>query len=300
MLGTAVWLATASQGFDTADRRFALVVSLSFYPVLENLTGGNNALFSLLVFTLIYLALKRERDGLAGALLAVELLKPQLAIALLVVLIWKRRWRAVVGFGGVSALWAILSVWLVAPESLLSYLGTLPTLSRLAFVGGYPFALFSSVYAIFQIPLGPSGFAAATLLGSACAIALVGFLLVAWRGAWRPETDQVRSAIRPHVSGHLLDRPVRLASQPVGLDPERHPPGRPGAQRGLDRKLGYDAPCAGARLGGLLGGSGAHGVHPRTGRYRRRYSPSPGRSWLSLRRFQHAEKAAYAASLPAP
>src|SRR5712691_2013414 len=71
-----------------------LLLSFSFFPVIEGLMAGSNHMLSLLLLTAVFVSLKHGRDGTAGVFLGLQLFKPQLAIATLVVLIFKRRWKA--------------------------------------------------------------------------------------------------------------------------------------------------------------------------------------------------------------
>jgi len=82
-----------------------LLFSLSFFPVLEGLMAGNFSAISLLIFTGVFLALKKDYDFLAGLLLGIQLIKPQLVLALIVILAYKRRWRALLGVGTVAIAW---------------------------------------------------------------------------------------------------------------------------------------------------------------------------------------------------
>ena len=72
----------------------AILLSLSFFPVVEGLMAGSNQLVSVLLLTGVFLLLKRGHDVPAGTVLGLQLFKPQLAIAILVVLLVKRRWQA--------------------------------------------------------------------------------------------------------------------------------------------------------------------------------------------------------------
>src|SRR2546427_436926 len=70
-----------------------LLLSLSFYPVLEGLMAGSNSLFELPVFALILLSLRSGHEARAGALLGLQLYRPQLALVPLIVFAVKRRWH---------------------------------------------------------------------------------------------------------------------------------------------------------------------------------------------------------------
>ena len=87
-----------------------MALALGFMPVYFTLSGGQNTAFSLLLFTLIFLALQKGRDWLAGVLIAVGLFKPQLFLGLLPLLALGKKPRALLGFLiGASLVW----VWTV-------------------------------------------------------------------------------------------------------------------------------------------------------------------------------------------
>src|SRR5207244_11191309 len=126
----------------------AALLALSFAPVLEGLAAGSNSIVSLPIFAAVLAALGTGRDATAGMLLGLQLFRPQLLLAPLVLLAWKRRWRALAGFVAVATVLCVASVVLVAPGSLRAWLALVPLLSRMIFEPGVPTALFSSVHAI--------------------------------------------------------------------------------------------------------------------------------------------------------
>src|SRR5207247_480510 len=89
----------------------ALLLSLSFYPVLEGLMAGNNSLWSLPIFALMYRALRVGNDATAGALLGLQLYRPQLAVVPWVVFAAKPRRRTLVGAAGLGLLCLLLPMW---------------------------------------------------------------------------------------------------------------------------------------------------------------------------------------------
>jgi len=74
-----------------------LLTSFLFYPTLAWFLYGQNSALTLLLYSLTFVLLRRGRDLAAGAALGLLLYKPQLAIALGVVLLVKWRWRALIG-----------------------------------------------------------------------------------------------------------------------------------------------------------------------------------------------------------
>lgn len=88
----------------------ASLIVFSFFPVLQGLVNGQSSFLVLFILTLTYLALKSNRDHLAGAILALGLVKPQLVIVVAVVMLYCRRWRVVLAFG-IGSLLVLLTSW---------------------------------------------------------------------------------------------------------------------------------------------------------------------------------------------
>jgi len=194
---------TASHSRDLA------LLTLSFTPVLEGLAAGSNSIVALPIFAAVLSAFAAGRDTTAGMLLGAQLFRPQLLMAPLVLLAWKRRWRALTGFAMVGTVLCLLSVVFVGPQSLLAWVAVVRSLSRIMFEPGMPTALFSSVHAIFLLPLGPGHFEVGLMMGTAAAIALLCALLWFWAGPWPgdPPGFRLRLAllvvVAPLVSQYL-------------------------------------------------------------------------------------------------
>ncbi len=163
-----------------------VLLALSFTPVLEGLAAGSNSIVSLPIFAATLVALRSEREILAGGLLGLQTFRPQLLLATLVLLAWKRRWRVIGGFAAVASVLVALAVVFVARRSMLDWAELFPLLSRMMFEPGMPTPLFSSVHALFLLPLGPQHLALGLAAGSAAAATLLGLLLTLWAGPWRP------------------------------------------------------------------------------------------------------------------
>jgi len=161
-----------------------VLLSLSFYPVLEGLMAGSNSLWSLPIFALMYRALRAGNDATAGALLGLQLYRPQLAVAPLIVFAAKRRWRILAGTAGVGVAWVLASTFCVGRWAILDWLSLGPTLNRMIFEPGMPYALLSSVSALFLLPLGPEHLDAGMAAGALASVALLAVLLTVWAGPW--------------------------------------------------------------------------------------------------------------------
>lgn len=187
-----------------------LLLSLSFYPVLEGLMAGNNSLWSVPIFALMYRALRAGRDFEAGAWLGLQLYRPQLVVVPALVFAAKRRWRLLGGtvLLGVASL--VASVLCIGPRTPLEWLVLAPTHNRLIFEPGMPKALLAMVSSIFLLPLGPAHLTAGLAAGAVVSVVLVALLLAMWAGPWEPRRQDfgLRFAallvVTPLVAPYLL------------------------------------------------------------------------------------------------
>src|SRR5262249_55672711 len=162
--------------------------ALSFYPVLEGLMAGSNALVAFPLLALVLVALRAGCEMRAGALLGVLCYRPQLAIAPRVVLAARRRWPGVAGAaprgggGGVGGGATLLAALCLGPRVVVDWLALGPLLSHMIFEKGMPTPIFSSIYALVLLPLGPERFALGMWVATAAAVALLLVTILAWRG----------------------------------------------------------------------------------------------------------------------
>jgi hypothetical protein len=94
-----------------------LLFAVTWYHGFRPLVNGNAVIVVALLIALAMLAIRAGRDGLAGALLAMSTIKPQVVLLLvLFVGVWAiatRRWRLVIGFLGTLAALLALSLALL-------------------------------------------------------------------------------------------------------------------------------------------------------------------------------------------
>ncbi len=107
-LAGALALVRPMSGLVRRHYEAVLAGSLLLYPMLRAVTGGQNTAVSLLALAATWRLLHEERDGAAGAVLALLLYKPQLALPMIGLLAVVRRWRAGgAALGGGLVLWAL-------------------------------------------------------------------------------------------------------------------------------------------------------------------------------------------------
>jgi alpha-1,2-mannosyltransferase len=103
----------------------AALALVGTYPVGMNLVGGNNAALWLTIYALGARYLLTGRAVAAGLVLGFGALKPQLFLAVPVLLLAQRRWQALGAFGGVAALLAAVSLALIGPAGAREYVAVL-------------------------------------------------------------------------------------------------------------------------------------------------------------------------------
>jgi Glycosyltransferase family 87 len=94
-------------------------------PVLDLVGIGQDSALSLLLWVSGIRLLRAGRDGWAGAVLALGLVKPQLFALVPLVLLAQRRWRALAAWSAAASALLVASSLLVGPSVLPDWLGTL-------------------------------------------------------------------------------------------------------------------------------------------------------------------------------
>lgn len=89
---------------------------LAWLPLSTAILGGQPVAFALLCFAGAYASLRRGRDVPVGIWLGLLLYKPQLAVPLLALLLWRRRWRVVVAAAAIGTALALIGVAAAGPD----------------------------------------------------------------------------------------------------------------------------------------------------------------------------------------
>jgi hypothetical protein len=125
LVGLAGFLAGRTFGL---QGRVGLIAAYAWGPCMVSVAFGQNAPLALLLVVLALEGLRRDSDALVGLGVGLLLYKPTVAIPLLVLLLLRRRWRALGVAALVAAGWYIASVAATAgdwmwPIHLLTALG---------------------------------------------------------------------------------------------------------------------------------------------------------------------------------
>lgn len=179
-----------------------MALALGFMPVYFTLSGGQNTAFSLLLFTLIFRALERRRDGLAGVLIAVGLLKPQLFLGLLPLLALGKRPRALVGFALGSVLVWMWTTQTCGPRALADWLATVRSPFYQENIVRLSYNMFSW-QAFWRLLLGANP--VSSLIGWSFALAVFAALCLLWRRSSRQHSrDDLLHLYALTVGGTVL------------------------------------------------------------------------------------------------
>ncbi len=179
-----LWLAVRAASFLPArDRLWTAVLVLTAFPVAFSIYLGQAQVLVAVALAECYLALRAGKDFKAGLLLSLLIVKPQYAILLGPLLLWKRRWSAVAGAAtGVAAILAGSalvgggSALLNWPDSFSAYNGFREDGPR------YMVNWRALVLRLFPSISAETGVALILLLGAAT----IACTALVWRGRWEP------------------------------------------------------------------------------------------------------------------
>jgi Glycosyltransferase family 87 len=117
-LAAAFWLAAPGAGL---GRWLWLLGALAWYPMLYSLSLGQPAMIVLLAIAASWRLAKAEHEYLAGAVLGLSVVKPQLALAVPAVLLVAGRWRIAAAWVLTAGILAAGSVIVIGAQGLADY-----------------------------------------------------------------------------------------------------------------------------------------------------------------------------------
>lgn len=98
-----------------------LLASLAFFPIFAALLQGQDAVLLLWLYALAFVALKKDRDALAGGWLALGLFKPHLVFPFIFLLLVQGRKKILCGFLPVAAVLGLISTAIVGRDVMMLY-----------------------------------------------------------------------------------------------------------------------------------------------------------------------------------
>jgi Glycosyltransferase family 87 len=117
------------QNLGANSRWHPLTVFVSFTPLANALTMGQDSILLLTLFSLALVMLHHRRDSAAGVLAALGSFKFQLTLPVLLLLILWKKWRFAAGFFLTAVTLAAISVWLTGMPQTRLYLRSIFSMS---------------------------------------------------------------------------------------------------------------------------------------------------------------------------
>src|SRR6266511_2547058 len=188
----------------------AAAMIAGFFPLFVTVLQGQSDLVLLVTLAGAYAAWARGRYGMAGALSALALAKPQLLLLIPVLFIARRAWRALAAFAGVLAALGMVSVIGFGLDPVIGYLrsvaawaitGRLPDTGQLVYTDPAVYSLRNILEAV------PGGGKVVAFVVLLLLLALVALSL-----SWRPDKPRLDFALAiaaslvlsPHQNVHDL------------------------------------------------------------------------------------------------
>ncbi len=119
-----LWYMLRSRGWERKTSALAVISVILFYPTFISLLKGQDTAFLLMGAFLWLLGFMEEKDWLAGAGLALTMIRPQLALALAIPFLFKRR-KIFLGFLLGGATLAVYSFLMLGMKGTQSFISTL-------------------------------------------------------------------------------------------------------------------------------------------------------------------------------
>lgn len=164
---------------------------LTFYPLITALHDGQMVILLLAALYLAYDAFERGQDLRAGLWLGLFVLKPQYAPVIVLVLLGKRRWSAIVGIGLTGLVVAAASLAVGGLGGCLAYVRMLlDDYPNYAGALAIDPTLMISWRALVINLLPGLGSAAGLVLMGLLSLASLTVLPVVWRGSWQPRSPR--------------------------------------------------------------------------------------------------------------
>jgi hypothetical protein len=191
-LSTAMLLAAGALTASAMRQRFspveyaagAWLILFSVPTVLLAPLTGNFSAPVLLSYALSLWLFRRGHEGRAGAVLALTLVKPQLALLPLPLLLYKRRWRAAGGYLGAALAAGLLSLLVLGPGVFADYWRVQRAVAGWTRTNDAMQLDVPGIHGLIMQHWPQS--TAADLAGNLLGLALIGALAWFWRGPWRP------------------------------------------------------------------------------------------------------------------
>ncbi len=214
-------LRPALPGVKSVSAAAWLFVWVSFFPVFFALLQGQDVLFLLLLFAGVYVLLRRDSDIAAGCCLALGLFRFHLVLPLVLILLWQKRTKAILGFLATGAVLAVISIAIVGWQGALAYPGQVWQMERAMEQHQTIFPLrMANVRGLLASLLPFASRSVSNLIVGVLSVALLYFAAHKWKTTSRTEFDlsfSICVIVTLLVSYHTLAYDLSLLLLPVAL-----------------------------------------------------------------------------------
>ena len=190
-----------------ADRPI-LILILALPAWFQAFAGGQNTFFTLFILSAFVALLLKQRDFFAGLILALLAYKFQYILLPAALLLYKRRWRAMLGLILGGAVTLALTVALMGSQVLGDYIHLALNLDKLMQQQGFDIYKQHSWHGFFALALG--GVASPVVIRILTAVAslfTLTLLVPVWRGSWRPDSPAFPLRLAALLVATLLTSP---------------------------------------------------------------------------------------------
>jgi hypothetical protein len=192
------------------DRPTIILLLFGSYPIVVTLLVGQFQIIMAWALTECFLALRAGKDFQAGVWLGLLLLKPHYGILLGPLLIWKQRWRAVVGVAATGLVLLGVSVVAVGFPALMAYPQSFSVMAQ--FRGDDPSVMINWRALLLEIKPEISD-RGGVVLSIALGCLTVACTALMWRGPWHPGSSTFALQFSAVTLATLL---VNYHSHPYG------------------------------------------------------------------------------------
>lgn len=121
LVGFVLWMMSPCLPHLRARGPALWLLAIAFFPIFFNLLEGQDGILLLFLYALAYAFLRKNRDAVAGAFLAMGLFKFHLILPFLLLLLLQKRWKVLYGFVPVSLAAVITSIAIAGTRALWAY-----------------------------------------------------------------------------------------------------------------------------------------------------------------------------------
>ena len=131
---------------------WCLFIAFLFFPLIHSLNTGQKGTLWLLIFTVVFALLHQRRPFAAGVVFGLLALKPPLAVALGLAMLWKRQWRFLGGCA-ISVLAVVGLSFAFGPEVFVRFLDSAAHAPDFTMRPDYPLDTEHTFYGFFALLL---------------------------------------------------------------------------------------------------------------------------------------------------